>query len=192
MRIKNKALYRSIVIVVILLLSVLAGIVYQAVYKKIEFRRYPREYSEFVEKYSEEFGVPEYNVYGVIKYESSFVSSNTGDGGAIGLMGVDAGEFDTVLKITRETLTSDALYGPETNIKYGTHLLSYLYSRYDSWDVAMLARICGMDTVDGWLRNGELTDENGNLKTVPDASAEKELEKLKSICEKYRELYYGK
>lgn len=190
MSIKNKAIHRSIVIVVILILSVLIGIAYQTVYRRIELRRYPREHSEIVSEYSDEYGVPEYIIYGVIKYESSFVSSYLGDDGAIGLMGVEPVEFDIVLKLTRESVSSDALYGPDTNINYGTHYLSYLYSRYYSWDTALLAKIAGMDTVDGWLESGDLTEENGHIEAVPNENCEDELDKLKSTCEKYRELYY--
>ena len=50
------------------------------------YKIYPREYSEYVEKYSAEFGVPESIIYAVIKAESNFNKNVVSTSGAIGLM----------------------------------------------------------------------------------------------------------
>ncbi len=191
MKIKNQAIYRSVVIIVILILSVICGIIYQVLHNKMDLRKYPTDYSEFVVKYAEEFSVPEYLIYGVIKYESSFASNNLKENGAVGLMGISSQEFDSVLKITRESITNDTLYGPETNIKYGSHWLAYEYSRYDNWDDVLLAKVAGEAAVDEWLSNDSIIDKNGRIKAIPDAGVASEFKDLKDICKKYHDLYYS-
>ena len=58
MRIKNTIIH-SLVIITILLLSILSGSIYQAVWHRIDLKNHPREYTEYVQKYSAEYGVPE-------------------------------------------------------------------------------------------------------------------------------------
>ena len=61
------ALKRSTAILSIAALSILIGVICQSVMHRIDLRSYPRTYSEYVSLYAEEYGVPEYIVYGVIK-----------------------------------------------------------------------------------------------------------------------------
>lgn len=186
----KKALTRSAVIISILAASVLIGFICQKVGNLIDIHNQPREYSEFVEKYSVQYGVPEHIIYAVIKYESGFVSNTVRDDGGVGLMGLSNEDFDKLLKLTGENLTHGILYDPETNIKYGTYLLSYLYNSYGKWKPVFCAKIGGKDVVDNWIADKNNIDENGYLVKYPDSALESESEKIIKIMNKYYDLYY--
>ncbi|MCI9449304.1 MAG: lytic transglycosylase domain-containing protein [Clostridiales bacterium] len=181
---------RSVVIITIAALSILAGFAYQAICERLDYRNYPQDYSEFVSKYAEEFGIPEHIVYGVIKFESSFKSGNVSDDGGVGLMSVTPENFDKYLDLTGEKLPHDALYGPETNIKYGCFELSYLFNKYRSWDAAFCAKQLGLEKVDEWRTLEGAEDEEGRLVKLPE-EGEKNAKPLTRVCEKYKELYYS-
>ncbi len=184
------ALRRSAVIVAILLISVAVGFVYQAVWDRIDRGRYPREYSEYVSKYSSECGVPEYIIYSVINVESGFDSSAVSSAGAVGLMQITPDTFDFLMLLTKESLQHGMLYDPETNIKYGTHLLAYLYAELEDWDAAFAAYNAGINRVKGWLENPEYTDENGKLVNIPIEETRAYVPKVKKNIEEYKRLYY--
>ena len=182
---------RSVVILTIVALSVLIGIIYQAVWNKIDLKNFPRAEHEIVEKYAETYGVPEYVVYGVMKYESGFASNNVNNDGGVGLMGITEDEFDFMLKQTKENIHYDALYGPETNIKYGVYMLSQLFARFGNWDAVYAAKTTDMATWESWLNDKANYDEDGAFLGVPDDEAAARSEKIAEYAKKYRHMYYG-
>lgn len=185
-------LIRSIIIIAILVLSVIIGLVFSFVCHKLDLKKYPRpdNYKEYVSKYAEEYAVPEHIIYAVIKNESNFDKGNEGDDGKVGLMGLTFEEFDKLCRITGEDLTHDALYGPETNIKYGTLKLSLLYNRFEKWSFVCSAYVSG-NKYESWLEDKSNFDEDEKFISVPDKDVEKRGEKLYSIAEKYEKMYYG-
>ena len=141
-------------------------------------------------EYSYENGIPEYVVYSVIKVESSFNSGAVSKDGAIGLMQMMPETFNWLTSVKKENLDSAMLYDPETNIKYGSYYLSYLYVRYGSWDEVYAAYNAGQGKVDEWLADETLVDQNGKLKEIPYKETRKYVEKLKDTNEIYKRLYY--
>lgn len=186
----KKAIKRSIVIIIILAVSVGIGFVYEKIWDKIDRVRYPQKFSEFVEKYSNEYGVPEYIVYSVIKVESDYESNAVSHAGAVGLMQITPETFDWVMMLMREELDRGMLYDPETNIKYGTYLLSYLYTEFGNWNTVYAAYNAGMSRVKGWLENPQYTDIDGKLDYIPIEETRKYVPKINSAIEVYQRLYY--
>ena len=184
----KKALLRSAVIAVILALSVAVGFIWQAISRNMDLKKYPREFSEFVSRYSEEFGVPEEVIYAVIKYKSDFQSNYVGDDTGLGLTGLKPAEFTRLLSVTREDLTDGILYDPETNIRYGTMYLSNLYNSYGRWEQVFAAVASSREAIDLWREDPELLGEMGKL-TIPDDSVAAEAKKLEGIRDKYKTLY---
>ena len=186
----KKALYRSMVIIVILILSVLCGLLFQFFYDKYERAAYPREFSEFVENYSEEYGVPAHIVYAVIKTESDFDSSAVSEAGAVGLMQMMPDTFTWLTTVTKDNHDKGMLYDPETNIQYGTYYLSYLYRKYGSWETVYAAYNAGEGNVDKWL--GDKMDEGGakKLDEIPFEETSGYVKKVKKAAEIYERLYY--
>lgn len=186
----KSALVRSGVILIILALSVAVGFAYQRISDALDRRNYPREYSDIVTKYSSEYGVPENVIYAVIRTESSFDSGAKSSAGALGLMQIMPSTFDWLVSLTQENYETGMLYDPETNIKYGTYLLSYLYLRYNDWETVYAAYNGGATNVDKWLADTSVC-ENGKLVNIPIAETAKYVKKVASSAEKYKELYYN-
>jgi soluble lytic murein transglycosylase len=184
----KRALLRSLVIAAIIALSVGVGFLWQAISRNMDLKNYPREFSEYVEKYAAEYGVPEEVVYAVIKYESGFRSNHVGADTGVGLTGLKPAEFTRLLSVTREDLTDGILYDPETNIRYGVMYLSTLYSSYGRWEQVFAAVASSREAVDVWREDPELLGEMGKL-TIPDAAVAAEIEKLEGIAAKYKSLY---
>lgn len=189
MKHKN-AIIRSIVIIVILILSLVCGLIFQTVLENIDRKNYPKKFNEFVEKYAYEYGIPEYVVYSVIKVESDFESGAVSGAGAVGLMQMTPDTFNWITSKWKENLDSAMLYDPETNIKYGTYYLSYLYVRYGSWNEVYAAYNAGLGKVDEWLANDSLTDQNGKLEKIPYKETSDYVEKVFKANEIYKRLYY--
>lgn len=181
---------RSAAIVIILVLSILCALVYQIVWDKIDRHRYPQQFSEYVETFSDEYGVPEYVIYAVIKVESDFVSNAESHAGAIGLMQIMPDSFEWISMRLKRNSEPGMMYDPRTNIEYGTYMLSYLYSRYNRWDAAFAAYNAGHRRVDAWLEDSQYTDEDGELIRIPITETEKYVKKVNNAIDVYKRLYY--
>jgi soluble lytic murein transglycosylase len=153
--------------------------------------RYPQEYSELVTKYSADYGVPEYVIYATIKTESNFDSGAQSEAGALGLMQIMPDTFDWLVSLMQDGYETGMLYDPETNIKYGTYYLSYLYLRYSDWETAFAAYNAGPTVVDSWLSDSQYVDENGKLQNIPYDETSKYVKKMAKAVETYQRLYYN-
>lgn len=187
----RKAFQRSVVIIIILVLSVCGGYAWQILGHKIDIKTHPRDFTETVSAACEMYGVPENIVYSVILNESNFVSNKVSDDGRIGLMQLSADSFDRLTEITKDDYNSGMLYDPETNIIYGTFRLSYYYAKYGRWNAVLAACVLGEDAVEAWIADGRYTDENGMLTVVPDEATDEYITKILKDADIYRELYYS-
>ena len=156
MKLKN-AVHRSFVIIVILLMSIAVGYVYSLLGHRADLNNHPREYTEYVEKYAAEYGIPEYIVYADLLGENS---------------------------------ESGILYDPETNVKYGTYYLSYLYTEYSRWENVFAAYLTSTDEYTAWISDKANTDTSGNLIKIPDKAVSDKIDKIEGSAELYKELYY--
>lgn len=182
---------KSAVIIGIILLSLLCGYIYQLIGHSVDVKKHPRRYEEYVKKYSAEYGVPEYIVYAFILDESGFESNCVSGDGRIGLMQLTPDTFQWLTSMTKETLDSGILYDPETNIKYGTYMMSYLYTKYNRWKTVVAVMSNDEATVERWIAEPQNTDEHGNLTSIPDKKAAARVSAIEHDIEKYRELYYS-
>ena len=80
---KLSKIFNPRVVIIILLLAFLLGIIGSVLISCVERVIYPRNYSEYVTKYAEKYGVPTNLVYAVIKTESGFDSNAVSRVGAI-------------------------------------------------------------------------------------------------------------
>lgn len=187
----RSTIFRSVVILVILCLSLACGFLYQTVWHRIDLENHPVRFAEYVTKYAEEYGVPEYILYAVIKTESNFESNKFSENGEVGLMQISPETFTWLLTLTRENLEPGILYDPETNIRYGAYMLSYLYTEYSRWNTVFAVLYAGQDTIDRWMTDQNLTDELGNLITFPDENTREYVETVNKTMDTYKELYYS-
>ena len=182
---------KSAVIIGIILLALLCGYIYQLIGHGSDIKKHPRQYDEFVEKYASEYGVPEQVIYATILNESGFRSNYVSDDGRIGLMQLSPETLRWLTSMTKESLEPGILYDPETNIKYGTYMMSYLYTKYNRWKTVVAIMVTDEETVAAWSDNPAYSDEHGNLTDIPDRQASNSVEQIEKDIEMYRELYYS-
>lgn len=191
MKLKTAA-QRSAVIIVILVLSMLFGYIYQTVGHRLDLKQHPREFSEYVERYCTEYGVPEYIVYAVILTGSGFRSNHVSEDGKIGLMQISPDTFAWLMSLTGEEMETGILYDPETNIRCGTYMLSYLFTEYSRWRTVFAVYHSDEYRVEAMLNLFSEMDEDGNLGEIPDPEPDvlafvDEVEKESDL---YQKLYY--
>lgn len=185
----KSALKRSLTVLMIAGLSLLAGVIYSTVLDRLDRRSYPLKFSEYVNTCSEEYGVPHAVIYAVIRTESSFDATAVSHAGAIGLMQIMPDTFEWLQTHLHDEYETGMLYDPETNIRYGTYLLSYLYTQFGRWDTVFAAYNAGIGRVRGWLADETYSDENGNLVTIPIKETRDYVNRVRHAEEKYTELY---
>lgn len=162
--------------------------------EKIENLAYPREYSELVSKYSEEYDVREAFIYAIIKTESGFDENAESYVGARGLMQIMPETFEWLQTHVDDgyVYTEDDLFIPEVNIKYGTYFLSYLLEHYDGNEAtAAAAYNAGFAAVDEWLCDPSYSSDGKNLDYIPYEETSKYVVKVTDSRDMYIELYYS-
>lgn len=184
----SRKFFNSLVIILILILSVGCGFLYDIIFTQYRLKEYPRQHNDTVIACYYEHGVPVSIIYATVKMESDYDSALVSDG-KIGLMQLTRGEYDTLSAELGKRTDSGLLFEPETNLDIGTYKLSKLYEKYQRWRTVYAALCIGEETVDEWLSDPENLDENGHLAVIPDRDTEKYVEKFEKTVEIYRELY---
>ncbi len=138
---------------------------------KIQKIIYKKEYSEYVQKYSEIYNVDENLVYAVIKAESNFNSNAKSSKDAIGLMQlVESTAKDVSNKIDIQLTDNELkekLLEPEININLGTKYLSILIEKYQNIEIAITAYNAGIGTVDNWIEKGIIKSDGSDIEKIP-------------------------
>lgn len=177
-KLKQKGLIKLLCVIIIISLTLSAVALAHTLLQR---RMYPRAYSEYVEVYSETYGVPEYIVYSVIKVESNFCSDAVSPVGACGLMQLMPSTYEWLAELLGNEPGN--IFDPHENIKHGVYYLSLLYSRYNDWKLALCAYNAGMGNVDKWLEDKRLE--------IPFEETRNYVKKLKVVAGRYQALYYG-
>jgi len=186
----KKAILRSIALILIIGISIAAGFIIDGICDAIDRKTHPRTYSEYVEKYSAIYDVPEAVIYATMRTESDFVSNAVSKVGAIGLMQMMPDTFKWLCEKNGESLEEGMLYDPETNIRYGTFYLSYLYSEFGLWETVYAAYNCGPGRVKEWQQNEKYADENGVLIKIPFKETSNYVKKVSKAVDIYEKLYF--
>ena len=167
--------------------------VLDSVKNKVLMEYYPQNYSDKVEKYSEEFGVKESLVYAVIRTESGFRAEVESSVGAMGLMQIMPETFEWLqnMKDGEIIYSSSDLLSPEINIEYGTYFLSYLLSHYNGNEMlAVAAYNAGMTNVDNWLSDEQYSQNGITLSDIPFSETSQYVERVEKTKAMYESLYY--
>lgn len=158
---------------------------------RVQSALYPREYSQYVEKYSGEYGVDPMLVYAVIYNESRFRPDAVSNVGARGLMQMMEDAFDwTKYRLEPDASTVyDDMFDPETNIRYGTYMLSLLLEEFGTVDNALCAYHAGWGSVKNWLSDPEYSSDGVHVENIPFADTRTYVERVNETLEIYRRLY---
>lgn len=179
----------SIIAVLIVIFVLLFGVfkIQNIILKKI----YPIKYSEYVQKYAEEYDVDTLLVYAIIKAESNFNPNVVSSSGAIGLMQLmdaTAEELATKLELTFSKKTS--LYNPELNIRLGTKYFSDLLKEYEGNTLlALTAYNAGKGNVKKWIEQGVIQADGSDIENIPYKETNNYVRKIVRDYKIYQELY---
>ncbi|MBQ3489235.1 MAG: lytic transglycosylase domain-containing protein [Clostridia bacterium] len=152
---------------------------------------YPREYREYVEKYSNLYGVEPNLIYAIIKSESKFSPKAISSAGAMGLMQIMPKTYrDDICGKLGLTEDTEALLDPETNIQVGVWYFARWYVYYGTAEEALAAYNAGVGNVNQWRNEGYL-DEYGFLdaEKIPFEETKEYVKEVLVYKEHYDELY---
>ncbi len=173
----------------LLILTVVFGIIVYNFILITAQTLYPRKYSALVESVSAEYNLDEVFLYAVIKTESSFNKDAVSDVGAKGLTQIMPDTFKWLKSKTGESLPENALFQPETSIKYGGFLLSYLLEEFENPKTALAAYHAGITRVNEWLENPEYSKDGETLYNIPYESTALYTEKVLKNVKAYIKIY---
>ena len=159
---------------------------------KIQKIMYKKEYSEYVEKYSQEYDVDANLVYAVIKAESNFKPNAISGKNAIGLMQLMESTATEIskkidLQCKSEEL-KEKLLEPGTNINVGTKYLSMLLQKYENIELAVTAYNAGIGTVDNWIEKGIIKSDGSDIENIPYKETNNYVRKILRDYKIYRNL----
>lgn len=187
----TKRLIKTLIILIIILLLIFVLFRIIRVQDIILKLIYPTEYSEYVEKYSEENELDKYLVYAMIKAESNFdptVKSASDARGLMQLMEETAVERSNI--IADESVEVYDLYDPETNIRLGTSYLKYLIDLYDGNIVlAVTAYNAGLGNVEQWIKDGIIKKDGSDIENIPYQETSNYVRKILNNYQMYLKIY---
>lgn len=159
-------------------------------FKTVTKLLYPQKYSEFVEKYSAEYGVDEALLYAVIRTESSFDSSAVSAANAVGLTQITPETFEWLKMKLGEADADITLFDPETSIRYGAFFLGYLLDEFGEARTALAAYHAGRGRINSWLTDPEISPDGKTLDKIPVKETAHYVKKVTEAFNVYNNLYY--
>ena len=178
--------------ILLLLIIIFAGRnIYKTVSENIEKTLYPlpEEYLTSIKQYSSQYNVPIETICAIINTESSFNPNAKSTANAMGIMQLTEETFLWLQFKANEERKLDELYDYDTNIKYGTYLLSLLYEEFQDWDTVFAAYNAGRGRVNSWLSDSDYS-KNGKLINIPFEETKKYIKKVNKAEQKYLNLYF--
>lgn len=151
---------------------------------------YKTRYSEYVEKYSQEYNVDPLLVYAIIKAESNFNVGATSNRGACGLMQL---MDDTAKEVAQNEImeyeSATTLYSPEKNIKLGTRYYADLKNQFGNNEVALAAYNAGSGNVTKWISDGIIKADGSDIENIPFKETNTYVRRILNDYKLYTEIY---
>ena len=162
---KNKVLALRVgrVIAIVAIILIIAIVLRNMIIKI----NYPQKYSEYIEKYAEEFQVEKELIYAMIKAESNFKAEAISNKEALGLMQILE---STALEVAAELeieVTKEEILNPETNIRLGTKYISNLIKKYGNIELAIASYNAGIGNVDSWIEKQTIKEDGTDIENIP-------------------------
>lgn len=182
----------AVLIIVVLIATLLFGVfkVQNIILKRI----YPMKYSEYVYKYSEEYGVDPILIFAIIKAESNFNPNVVSKSNAIGLMQLmDTTAEELARKLDVNFMKGASLYNPELNIRLGTKYFSNLMKEYNNnYLLALTAYNAGIGNVKKWIEQDVIKDDGSDIENIPFKETNNYVRKIVRDYKIYKDLYANK
>ena len=149
---------------------------------------YPVKYKEQITQYASFFAIKPALVASVINVESSYKEKRVSSKGAIGLMQIMPTTAQWICEKQNLNFKEIDLYDIDTNIKFGSYYLSYLYDYFQDFDLCICAYNAGIGNVKKWMQNVEFF-EKGELKKIPFTETKNYLRKVSKNLRYYEKKY---
>ena len=148
----------------------------------------PKSYGELIEKYSDKYSVPSSYVYAVVKCESDFAPNAVSGAGAVGLMQIMPETFTWLCGLSGSDYTPDMIADPDANLDMGVFYLSWLKSRFSSWDTVFAAYNAGHNRVRNWMEDPTIF-KDGKFVNIPIKETRDYVEKVNDYASRYKKTY---
>lgn len=185
---KNASVTEIILLLsVLFLLSAVLLFSMRFFYKKA----YPIKFTEYVEKYCDEYSVDKFFVYAVMRTESNFNPNATSSVGARGLMQFTESTYDFIgKKLSDNDKNFDDMYDAETAVKYGVYLISYLSKQLGCEENVLCGYHAGINKTKQWLSTDDIS-QNGIIikEKIPYKDTKLYVEKVIKTYKIYQKLY---
>ena len=168
-----------------LVISVSVGVFCKVLLENI----YPQNYTEYIDKYCEQYSVPKDLIYATIKTESGFDENAQSEAGAIGLTQITPETFLWLMTKTGESYVEEDLKNPEISIKYCVIFYSLLLNEFSSTRTAVAAYHAGRTQVNLWLADSRYSADGVNLTSIPSKATGHYVSKVISAINIYNNLY---
>lgn len=155
---------------------------------------YPRAYSEYVEKFTKKFTVPEELVWGIMRAETHYRRDAISPVGALGLMQVMpfTGHKLATLLGDKE-FKAPMLLQPETSVKYGSRYLKRLMDRFENTIPLVAAGYnAGPHRVKNWLVSFGNLETDEFIEHIPFLETRNYVKRVVSNAYVYSQLYGNK
>lgn len=162
---KVKKGFRKLIILIIIVLALVLSAA--PTKTKLIRRIYRKEYTEYVVKYSEQYGVEENLIYALIKAESNFNPNAVSHQNAKGLMQLMDSTAEDLAKKCKINLKDKDILEPDVNIQLGTQYLASLLNKYECVEVALAAYNAGSGNVDKWIKDGIIKADGSDIENIP-------------------------
>ena len=153
---------------------------------------YKIEYSEYVEKYSQEYDVDKYLIYACIKAESNFNENAKSSKGAKGLMQLMDSTGQEIAESLNVEIEPRDLLKPDINIQLGTKYISKMMQKYQNIELALAAYNAGSGNVDSWIAQGIIKSDGSDVENIPFKETNNYVRKILKDYRIYKELYIKK
>lgn len=147
---------------------------------------YKIDYSDYIEKYANEYNVDKYLIYAIIKNESNFIKDATSSKQAKGLMQI---MNETGKEVSSKLDIENDLYDEEINIHIGTYYLAQLINKYDNNYIAVAAYNAGSGNVDKWIQNEVIKVDGSDVENIPFKETNNYVRKVFRDYDIYKKLY---
>ena len=172
-----------------MIILILISIAAVTINKQMTKILYKKEYSEYVSKYAEEYGVKKELIYAIIKAESNFNPNAVSNKDAKGLMQLMDSTAEEIAQKAGITLTEENILEPDTNINLGTKYISSLLEKYKCIEIALAAYNAGSGNVDKWIKNGVIKSDGSDIENIPYKETNNYVRKILRDYQFYIKLY---
>ena len=176
-------------LIILMVLAILVTLCYQGIIH-LGKAIYPLRYEDAVNTAAEANEFPPSLIFAIIQTESKYNESAVSSAGAKGLMQITDDTFHWAQRRAGEKKTSsDNLFIPETNIKYGCYILSLLSEQFSDIETVLAAYNAGQGHVSNWLKDPQYSSDGVTLHAIPYKETANYVSRVLRAQKRYQQLY---